>query len=121
MFPSANSLDTNKRTLAPDDQMGACGSYPLASDPMICLAPTTPDAGVDASTSVDAGTRTDAGIDAEPPRPDARFDGPSLGDGGSTTIMKAGCGCEVSGLTTPAPGVLLAAAIVLLVLRRRRR
>lgn len=115
MFPSANALDTNKRTLAPDDQLGVCGSYPLASDPMICPAPTTPDAGADAATS------TDAAIDAEPPRPDARFDVPPLGDGGSTTIMKAGCGCEVSGLATPAPGVLLAAAIGLLALRRRRR
>jgi MYXO-CTERM domain-containing protein len=122
MFPSANALDTNKRTLAPDDQMGVCGSYPLASDPMICPAPTTPDGGAaDASTALDAATPPDAGVDAEPPRPDARFDTPPLGDGGSTTIMKAGCGCEVSGLATPAPGGLLAAAIALVVLRRRRR
>jgi MYXO-CTERM domain-containing protein len=120
MFPSANALDTNKRTLAPDDQMGVCGSYPLASDPMICPAPTTPDAGADGATPLDAGTTLDAGGDAALPRPDARFDVPPLGDGGSTTIMKAGCGCEVSGRTASGSGVLLV-ALGLVALRRRRR
>jgi MYXO-CTERM domain-containing protein len=102
MLPSANPLDTSKRTLAADDRMGVCAIYPVASDPMSCPAPTPPDAG------------TDAGSDAEPPTPDAQ-----AADAGSTSISKAGCGCEVSGATRPASGILVA-AIVLVAVRRRK-
>jgi MYXO-CTERM domain-containing protein len=41
MFPSATAGDTQKRTLAPDDQQAVCDIYPAARDPMIC----NPDAG----------------------------------------------------------------------------
>jgi hypothetical protein len=36
MFASANSGDTMKRTLAPDDIQAVCDVYPVASDPMRC-------------------------------------------------------------------------------------
>ncbi|HVZ71199.1 MAG TPA: MYXO-CTERM sorting domain-containing protein [Polyangia bacterium] len=40
MFASAPPGDTEKRTLAPDDQRGVCGIYPVAADPGRCVAPT---------------------------------------------------------------------------------
>jgi len=103
MFPSANTLDTNKRTLAPDDRMGLCASYPVASDPMSCPAPTS----------------QDAGADAGPTGPDAGLDAPAR-DAGSTAPSKQGCSCEMSGVAAPAPGALLA-GILLVMLRRRPR
>ncbi|HMF41254.1 MAG TPA: hypothetical protein VKQ32_11180 [Polyangia bacterium] len=39
MFPSANPGDTDKRTLAPDDQQAVCDIYPAAQDPMVCAPP----------------------------------------------------------------------------------
>jgi MYXO-CTERM domain-containing protein len=33
MYPSANPGDTQKRTLAPDDQAGVCGIYPVGDPP----------------------------------------------------------------------------------------
>jgi len=42
MFASANSGDTSKRTLAPDDILGVCEIYPVASDPMICPVKDVP-------------------------------------------------------------------------------
>jgi len=33
MYPSANTGDTQKRTLAPDDQAGLCGIYPVDNPP----------------------------------------------------------------------------------------
>jgi hypothetical protein len=33
MYPSANPGDTQKRTLAPDDQAGVCGIYPVDDPP----------------------------------------------------------------------------------------
>jgi MYXO-CTERM domain-containing protein len=39
MFPSANPGDTDKRTLAPDDQQAVCEIYPAASDPQNCAPP----------------------------------------------------------------------------------
>ena len=107
MFPSANPLDTNKRTLADDDVMGVCGIYPVLLDPMACPPP---------------GPR-DAGTDAEPP--DASADAPpddAPGDSESTPPPKdSGCGCAVPGLGAPTPAALLAAALLFVVRRRRRR
>jgi MYXO-CTERM domain-containing protein len=36
MFPSADSGDVDKRTLAPDDQRAVCEIYPAANDPNVC-------------------------------------------------------------------------------------
>lgn len=36
MFPSADPGDTDKRTLAPDDQQALCDIYPAANDPKVC-------------------------------------------------------------------------------------
>ena len=36
MFPSAESGDVDKRTLAPDDQRAVCEIYPAADDPNVC-------------------------------------------------------------------------------------
>jgi hypothetical protein len=103
MFPSANSLDTNKRTLAADDRMGLCASYPLAMDPMSCPAPTSPDAGADAG----------------PTGPDAGFDARAR-DAGSTMPSNKGCSCETSGRGGRTSGALLA-GVALLILRRPPR
>jgi Metallo-peptidase family M12 len=35
MYPSADPGDTQKRTLAPDDQAGVCGIYPVDDPPMV--------------------------------------------------------------------------------------
>jgi hypothetical protein len=45
MFPSANPGDVDKRTLAPDDQLGLCEIYPVAQDPKSCVPPKPPDSG----------------------------------------------------------------------------
>jgi MYXO-CTERM domain-containing protein len=42
MFPSADSGDVDKRTLAPDDQRAVCEMYPAASDPNVCM-PVVPE------------------------------------------------------------------------------
>ena len=36
MFPSADSGDVDKRSLAPDDQRAVCEIYPAADDPNVC-------------------------------------------------------------------------------------
>jgi MYXO-CTERM domain-containing protein len=36
LFPSADSGDVDKRTLAPDDQRAVCEIYPAADDPNVC-------------------------------------------------------------------------------------
>jgi MYXO-CTERM domain-containing protein len=45
MFPSADSGDVDKRTLAPDDQRGVCETYPAASDPNMCVPVMLDDGG----------------------------------------------------------------------------
>jgi len=45
MFPSANSGDVDKRTLAPDDQRAVCEIYPAASDPNVCMPVVPGDGG----------------------------------------------------------------------------
>jgi hypothetical protein len=37
MFPSADSGNINKRTLAPDDQNAVCEIYPAADNPNVCM------------------------------------------------------------------------------------
>jgi hypothetical protein len=44
MFASAIPGDTQKRTLAPDDQQAVCDIYPVASDPRTCPPPGPPPA-----------------------------------------------------------------------------
>ncbi|HXU01084.1 MAG TPA: MYXO-CTERM sorting domain-containing protein [Polyangia bacterium] len=108
MFPSANALDIGKRTLADDDLMGVCAIYPLASDPMVCPPPPSPDAGRDAEPPRDAEQSVDAtGNDA-------------VGDSESAS-KKSGCSCDVSGPAGSMPAVLVAALLVVSLLLRRRR
>ena len=45
MFPSADSGDIDKRTLAPDDQRAVCEIYAAASDPNSCVPVGTDDDG----------------------------------------------------------------------------
>jgi hypothetical protein len=45
MFPSADSGDVNKRTLAPDDQNAVCEIYPAADNPNICMPEQPGDGG----------------------------------------------------------------------------
>ena len=45
MFPSADSGDIDKRTLAPDDRRGVCETYPAASDPNMCVPVMLDDGG----------------------------------------------------------------------------
>jgi hypothetical protein len=45
MFPSADSGDVDKRTLAADDQRAVCEIYPAADDPNVCKPVVPPDDG----------------------------------------------------------------------------
>jgi MYXO-CTERM domain-containing protein len=58
MFPSADSGDVEKRTLAPDDQRAVCEIYPADSDPNICMPEEPDDGGCNCSAA--AGGRPSA-------------------------------------------------------------
>jgi MYXO-CTERM domain-containing protein len=45
LFPSADSGDVEKRSLAPDDQQAVCDIYPAANDPSVCEPPQPLDDG----------------------------------------------------------------------------
>ena len=45
MFPSADSGDVDKRSLAPDDQRAVCEIYPAADDPNVCTPVVVDDDG----------------------------------------------------------------------------
>lgn len=116
MFPGT-ATDTGARTLAPDDQQGACAIYPIASDPMSCPPPMPPDAGTDAAP-MDAAAMDAAVMDAAPDvgagTPDATT------DASTGAHAKSGCGCALAHADhSMAP--LSIFAIFLLLARRRRR
>ena len=60
MFPSAQAGDTEKRTLAPDDQQAVCEIYPAANDPMVCMPYEDP-AGCGCAAGGARGTTSAAG------------------------------------------------------------
>ena len=119
MFDSHIPGDISKRTLAPDDILGVCTVYPIASDPMVCPS-SDADGGSDgvrvdgaAEVSADgpADSAAEVGSDgAEEVAVDGVVDGnadEAAGHGGAeagaadgpvaqSPATTAGCGCDVN-------------------------
>jgi hypothetical protein len=98
MFPSAQTGETSKRTLEPDDVDGVCTIYPVAA--AAALAP----AGEPAATSASAVSSTNAFKCV--PRPSV------------SRSSSGGCG---AGSATPVGMAALALALAVLLPRGRRR
>lgn len=141
MFPAWPPGDTQKRTLASDDQAGLCGIYPSAANPESCLvgAGTCSCAIGDASAPTDGPMRNDGG------RPDGgahdagRPDG-GPHDGGATAVnihdastkdagdasakagaAASGCGCSNAGAPASRPSLAFFVIGVALITFKRRR
>ena len=129
MFPAWPPGDTEKRTLAPDDQAAVCGIYPLAASPRSCQV----GAGTCSCTTGDASAPTDGpSPDGAGPTGGSARDGGATGGGtrdasakGAAAAEASGSGCACSSAGPPAPYRSLALAVVLIALvtfgRRRTR
>jgi MYXO-CTERM domain-containing protein len=137
MFPAWPPGDTQKRTLAPDDQAGLCGLYPLAANPRSCQvgAGTCSCTVGDASAPTDGSTHNDGGSTGGNAH-DGGGSGGNTHDGGAPggdthdasakgTAAAAASGCSCSSAGSPAPYGPLALAVVGIALvsfgRRRAR
>jgi len=130
MFPSYAPGDTQRRTLAPDDQAGLCGIYPLGADPTSCLASagmcicSTGDGGAptDAGAPKDAGAVRDAASAVGTDAHHAGGDATPAGDASGRSAGGGGCS-YIGGGGSPRPEgpIALGAGLIAGVLRRRRK
>ena len=115
MFPAWPPGDTEKRTLAPDDQAAVCGIYPVATNPRSCQV----GAGTCSCTTGDASAPTDG-----PTHDDGGATGGSTHDASAKDTAGAaasGCGCSSAGPPTPYRSLALAVVGLALVTFGRRR
>lgn len=142
MFPAWPPGDTEKRTLAPDDQAAVCGIYPLAVNPRSCQvgAGTCSCNTGDASAPTDGPTHDDGGG----PAGGSTHDGGGTHDGGPTggsthdggptdgnahdasakdtaPAETSGCACSSAGPPVRHPSLALAVVGMALVAFGRRR
>jgi MYXO-CTERM domain-containing protein len=114
MFPAWPPGDTQKRTLAPDDQAALCGIYPLAANPRSCQVGS----GTCICTTGDASAPTDG------PTHD---DGPTGGDTRDASAKDtagaeaSGCACSSAGPPAPYRSLVLAGMALVTFGRRRAR
>jgi hypothetical protein len=130
MFPSYAPGDTQRRTLAPDDQAGLCAIYPLGADPASCLASagmcvcSTGDGGApsDAGQRSDAGVEPDAGSVGGTGARGAQADAAPTVDASRRSAAAGGCS-YASGKGSPPPEgpIALGVGLMAVALRRRRR
>jgi MYXO-CTERM domain-containing protein len=123
MFPSYLPGDTQRRTLAPDDQAGLCGIYPLTADPNSCVA----SAGSCVCPTADGSVPMDAGGSGS----DARDGAASTGSDGHITdgpgtdapgrAATSGCSCATGGASPPRNALPIILCVVLAALWGRRR
>jgi hypothetical protein len=145
MFPAWPAGNTQKRTLAPDDQAAVCGIYPLAANPSSCqVGAGTCDCSIgDASAPADGEARSDGGAtdggahDGSPTGSmrDGGATGGSMRDGGTGSGTRdasakdaarsatSGGGCSSGGPQAPRGSLTVAVglAFVLLALSLGRR
>ncbi len=146
MFPAWPPGDTQKRTLAPDDQAALCGIYPLAANPKSCqLGAGTCSCTIgDASAPTDGSTHNDGGPTDGSTHDDGGASGGNTHDGGApggnthdggapggnthdasakgtAGAAASGCGCSGAGSPTPYRSHALAVVGMALVTFGRRR
>jgi hypothetical protein len=108
MFPSSAPGEISKRTLAPDDVLGVCGSYPRDGDGSLCFvvdgdASVDGDGNADLDVAVDGDALEAAGRDlrAEGDAPATADAAPAVeGDAdaaGGKSEGGGGCGCRETG------------------------
>jgi hypothetical protein len=134
MFPSSPPGETQKRTLAPDDQAGVCGIYPLAANPRLCQAsagsctcatigdasaPTDAQGHLDAGGDMGGARDAAVGTDAKGSPRDAASEA-SVPDASRPTSTHGGCTCSSLADPPPSGSVVLSLGLLLLTLRSRQ-